>query len=991
MNIREYEAGGKERYQRLAAAVRDVLTEVLSAMPDVRVLVIQHRSKDLTSLRKKMSMRKVAEDDALEPSVKDLAGCRIIAYTNADVQRLLGSSIIRENFDVDWDRTKIHYPLDDTDADQLFVSYNYVLKLKPAHLQADRADLEGMFCEVQVQTILDHAWSEMAHDTIYKPPAPGLGKEQVAAIRKRMTDTMREHLLPAGFDFQKIAHDAARLREAQELEERDPLKLLTEAADNPTRYHLLTSFRDILVPHYDALAPVAVRVRRVMQEVAAAACREEADAERDMYNYASASTILRKVCEVLDRFRFVDEAAIASTFESLVELYRGAVHDDERQTVLKSAERLAEHNLHIWEAYGPVVERLLLDHIIALSPDVIGDVKPMIIQTLSYVLRTEVSGTTGGFDVVTFHQGSVVPSRELDCVRERATQMLEDLFDKAGTDEERRELMQAIHAGTSVARKGDPKPAMYAMVLRTAARFTRFFMERWSDQSFDMRVAIERKVMRLHQHLGTHGGFKRSRDVKHALAEFKLAIGGFRRINDIEPDYVVFKTLVPFDEVLATYWDGDRHDRDYRDEEIVRLVGEIDEATLETWRRRIERCATSPQQDGADHVYFAKFLRRFAKEKPDLAFSLVAPPMARIDRHLDELLAGFDGGAREADVLRIVDGWIGEGRNLSAVAVYYWRSPGFDKARFLSVYRAAVRHVDMRALHACLRTASERYLDHPDLLASVMLPAITVFSVQAGPGWVDAVAFSKSGLRAMEELSEAQARKVMEAVVLAPELTHWVEAVIARIAPKHPSLFVDLLERRLAAQEREDRDRSFEATPHEFQVLTDHMAGLEDVLVAAARRWFAADREAFRARRGAAIAGLFPETLPIETALAAYLQTGEHDDIAFAVAVLSSYFDGASATSTICRDIVAALPAEDELLEDVSMIIERSGLLSGAFGGVEAKQAKRDYMQTWLEDSRAQVRVFAEIQIRDLERGIAADQRRSMEQLQLRKRHWGVA
>lgn len=142
MKIADYEAGGRERYDRLATAVHKILKEATDGLKGVRVQQIQHRAKDVASLRKKMAGRGVGEDDELEQSVKDLAGCRIILYTNADVSRLRESTAIRDNFEVDWDRTKIHYPFDETDADQLFVSYNYVLKLADKHLVDARAEFE---------------------------------------------------------------------------------------------------------------------------------------------------------------------------------------------------------------------------------------------------------------------------------------------------------------------------------------------------------------------------------------------------------------------------------------------------------------------------------------------------------------------------------------------------------------------------------------------------------------------------------------------------------------------------------------------------------------------------------------------------------------------------------------------------------------------------------------------------------------------------------
>ena len=265
MDFDEYEKSGQAKYAKLASTIADILRVALDQRAELRIQQIQHRAKDPSSLRKKLAQRGIAEIAPLEPAIKDLAGCRILLYTNADVAQLIHSPLFRENFEIDWDRTKFHYPLDDTDADQLFTSYNYVVRLKePRTLLPEYAPLTGMWCEIQIQTTLDHAWSEMAHDTIYKPATTGFGSRQQQGIRQRMTDIMRKYLRPAGFDFRKIAADVAELRRGYGLFERDPLKLLAASVNNNERKDILREYRDHGLYKYDdiaAIAPVMTTIR----------------------------------------------------------------------------------------------------------------------------------------------------------------------------------------------------------------------------------------------------------------------------------------------------------------------------------------------------------------------------------------------------------------------------------------------------------------------------------------------------------------------------------------------------------------------------------------------------------------------------------------------------------------------------------------------------------------------------------------------------------
>jgi ppGpp synthetase/RelA/SpoT-type nucleotidyltranferase len=177
-------------YAALAETVESILRAAIAAHPGAfHLQQVQRRAKNPESLKKKLDDRNLLSTTTLETNIKDLAGCRLIFYTNSDVSRFLQSGIIQDNFDVDWERTKIHYPVPGkTDPDNLFISNNYVLRLK-----ADRTALpeyarfSDIWCEVQVQTTLNHAWSEMEHDIIYKKPTlAGFGGKLFEAIQQRL-------------------------------------------------------------------------------------------------------------------------------------------------------------------------------------------------------------------------------------------------------------------------------------------------------------------------------------------------------------------------------------------------------------------------------------------------------------------------------------------------------------------------------------------------------------------------------------------------------------------------------------------------------------------------------------------------------------------------------------------------------------------------------------------------------------------------------------
>ncbi len=75
---------------------------------------------------------------------------------------------------------------------------------------------------------------------------------------------MNQHLLPAGYEFQKVQHDYERLLEGKELFDRGTLEALDTAKDNNERHEQLERVRKDLLPFYDdvpAIAPEVIRCR----------------------------------------------------------------------------------------------------------------------------------------------------------------------------------------------------------------------------------------------------------------------------------------------------------------------------------------------------------------------------------------------------------------------------------------------------------------------------------------------------------------------------------------------------------------------------------------------------------------------------------------------------------------------------------------------------------------------------------------------------------
>ena len=169
MNFDEYEKKYQTWYGEFASVVRNILEKAINGAESVpRPQSIQYRAKEASHLKPKLEARMLPESSSIEDEIKDLAGVRLIFYTNTDVDRFLNSRLIPENFEVHWDQTRIHHPTEEN-AKQRYQGIHYAVSLNEARTAlAEYAKFKGLRCEIQIQMILIHAWAETSHDITYK-------------------------------------------------------------------------------------------------------------------------------------------------------------------------------------------------------------------------------------------------------------------------------------------------------------------------------------------------------------------------------------------------------------------------------------------------------------------------------------------------------------------------------------------------------------------------------------------------------------------------------------------------------------------------------------------------------------------------------------------------------------------------------------------------------------------------------------------------------
>jgi ppGpp synthetase/RelA/SpoT-type nucleotidyltranferase len=994
MNLDQYVKGGRALYAEFASVVAEIIEAAVKADPHIHLQHIQLRAKAIDSLRTKLQVLKKEHTEDLAAAVKDLAGCRVVLYTNSDVRRFLESGIVNDNFEIDWDRTKIHHPVPETPtADQPFISNNYVVRLKEDRVSlAEYAPYAGLACEVQVQTTLNHAWSETAHDITYKrPDLGGFGAEAMAAIDARMNLIMTKHLLPAGYEFQKVQNDLQRLASGKELFDRGALRALAACENNNERVELLERYQHYVLPNYADVRDEYPDILTALGETFVTAESAEVvplDTPFGTLKGKDGSAVAEAAGSILDQLRYVD---IKLTLKFLLAMFAAARTDISRARWIKSAESLAGFDIDVWDRAGATVQLMIAKELTELDERALTQLRPIAIAMLRRILNTEVSGShMSSFDSFTLRRGTVPSTADLSRARTLAIDLLANLLRLSTDSQARRELTDALMQGTRWD-GGREQVGLVAAVLADARRIVDIFCDQLDKFELDLAEHLEEKLLWLYRYSSNllPAQFASDPDVIATAKALHDEIFRFRDLLNSNQVFVDYKTLVGYESVFPPAWSDPEFayegEQAFREQAIDALVERVTEE--EVWFEFFERCASAPSRDLATFPSLGQGLERIGRAKPDIVAGYLGHVEGRsLANFIPAMLIGVAASSRPELVRTFLDSWLAGGLHLEEMTRYVRFASSLDLGLLRRLVDASIRNANIPGAWNLLILAIEKHDEAPELTREILMPALTLLRSKDQLQWLGQVwLWTRKNTSFYRELSDTEVDAILECVLSLDEIDDGTERLLAKMAVRSPSKVIAILEQLL----KKDAGRGLHQGrlfPYRMTDLAAPLKGSVPLLLARARALFEIDDSLFPYRGGRLVASIFPhssEELNLE--LSRLIGGGDRESIRFVLSLLRAFDGGEAFPLPLCKQIAEVLPEGDSLLDTVELVIDSTRTVSGEFGMVRAFQGKRALVATWLDDGSPTVRAFAMRYVRNADQRIAAEQRRSEESLAMRK------
>ena len=154
----------RPKYESFTKTLEDTIEKLLN-IDKISFSHIESRTKTIESFKNKISRDGKNYDNPIK-EITDLSGIRIIIFSNNDI--LPVEKIIKDEFDIDEKNS-----CDKSKQLQLnqfgYLSNHLIVSMKDERAKLrENKDFNGLKAEIQIRTVLQHAWAAIEHKVNYK-------------------------------------------------------------------------------------------------------------------------------------------------------------------------------------------------------------------------------------------------------------------------------------------------------------------------------------------------------------------------------------------------------------------------------------------------------------------------------------------------------------------------------------------------------------------------------------------------------------------------------------------------------------------------------------------------------------------------------------------------------------------------------------------------------------------------------------------------------
>jgi ppGpp synthetase/RelA/SpoT-type nucleotidyltranferase len=984
--LEEY-ARKEQLYREFASLVKNIL-EVFLVSNGFKFQIF-HRAKDENRLAVKIDQkRREGKEYKRLDDIEDLAGVRVVFYLESDKKDFLRSFL--------------------SEFEGCIVSHEEKYDPKGyrgAHiifrLDKERSKLveyrkyTGFKCEIQVSTILFHAWSEVEHDIIYKPQGEEkllrtLGLDDLEESFQRL---MVNHIQAATFQLDYLNKKYKAITKAGKILSSDFLVDIASSRSNDEIYQILEVIKDF---YYRKPEETLAIVNAIVSKQALPPIVIHRFGDQEIHGRSHKDLVLKSI-ELLSNIRYFKP-------DEVLELVARLSHEVDKEISGKALEVVREfakydYNVLTKSRIGYGAQRKILDFMLGWSMEERIQHLDFIEVAAKELLNSTVEGSElTAEDTFTIHFGAVTPNNFLKKIRRETLDLIYGLYQTAAAP---KMLLRLVHVLEEVTRTpsnveyGDDLIEMIKEDLGYLIHIYRNMVFEDDGKIIKNLAVVEAVEQKLHW-INKTDKFRtqNSEELRREILQDEF--------------YQLFRLLVG-DPITYREEEGWDTAEQKRAEEIDKLIDSIEEARLEEWSDKLNRIAAQHALvDDWQFNTFRFFLQKLTQVKPRLADKILNEAFAsslplkyfavsflsgfRIgaqfelwDKYTDKITEAQDNQLISSVLLSLI---LPEGTNLEKSIREY----DLDLVGNIVKRREPFSFLegqDDRALHhALINVLSRNYKRDPERIEPLIGEEI-----KSNPGLLD-VFFIELPLLTMrgwihiQELQSATIEFLKEAMVELPNIDWHVQGLLLAIGRRDGLRAVlDVFLKRIQkdVKEKEKRrqlgDDRYESIPYHFNPdLRDFIAQHPEYKEIASEwvvgmttdwsiyNWHVGE---FLQRIGKGFEGI----------LMVLIEKGDDDSLMKAARAMHS-LEGVD--FDLCIEIVRRTDNE-RILSQIAANMYATGVVSGEYGIAVAHEGKAKALEKYKDDESERVLKFTAQMIKSFQESARKERQRADEEREMRK------
>jgi ppGpp synthetase/RelA/SpoT-type nucleotidyltranferase len=940
-----------ELYKDFCSTVVFLLKKLLKSST-LQYQVVSSRVKGENSLRTKLLETKSLSSLTSITELDDVVGCRVIFYLESEIEKFI--NLIYKEFQVV--KNNLRYTEDDYNAHHLIISF----KEERLNL-TEYAQFKDLKCELQLTTVLFHAWSEVSHNITYKTPKDivEFDAEKIDFLKAQLKEIMKNYIKPANFKFEFINKEYLYLLEGKEIFSTNFLNDIIRSEDRREIYTKLLLLGQYLKKYGDK-TPSEFKLPDFMKMVINRSLKLAKNPPILGFGYEH-HYIVTECIEILCGIRYQYPEQV---FPVLVELAldKNKVIKDKAIDAIK---QMSKYNSKILEKIGLSMQCFMLDQIKNWNHDEQIRRIEIIKWILKEIFKLEYESTEMiDYKTFSFGFGLLLAAETIKRIREQSIQLLITLYEGAVKTSDKLIILDVLQEATKTPNRGN-----YSEEVETLVKENTTFIVSWYSTIIEQDAALE--VM------------KEIDEQSNWFARRFESVDGLstlgKQINSNDR-YTIYKDLVGYDSDYLEKLDW-RMSREIRTGKIKQYIENISEETEDYWTALIVNiCAGYTIHDQGKYTYFSKFLYGLACKRPEFVQSLILKHEEDIKVFLHHIIAGL----KTSDYMfahQKMEQWIESGIHLINCVLSCLYSDTVDIEILESIFDKASKNKESHVLHELFRILNTSKIDKM-MSKCLYIKVMSELSNMNDYWWTNYVWLDEDSI--LNKFDENEHDQILDILKKCPQIDYHVGQMLIPIANITPKKVINFFESRLNIRENEKEIiTQYDAIPFHLNELGEALKNNSEICIPLIFEWFKKDHWLFKYEASDLLQKLFPSfDEPIESFFLCILENKNVEEAKVILEVLSKY-DGDLSIYNFSQQFVIAFQDKPNLLQQLMYVLSKTGGVTGEYGYVEALKQTKKEIKKWNKSKNEAVRKFVKDFVDYLNSSITAEKKRSDERVQL--------